>query len=102
MTPYDPLWSMYHCEEEPYWNVTYWCNPEFDELLDEGNLLTGTDVEAAEQKFMEAQEILIEESPAIFIADLPDVWIYSADMEGLWPNPAYPSVVFFHDVTTTR
>lgn len=102
VTPYDPLWSMYHCEEEPYWNVTYWCNPEFDELLDEGNLLTGTDVEAAEQKFMEAQEILIEESPAIFIADLPDVWIYSADMEGLWPNPAYPSVVFFHDVTTTR
>lgn len=102
VTPYDPLWSMYHCEEEPYWNVTYWCNSEFDALLDEGNLLTGTDIEAAERKFIEAQEILVEESPAIFIADLPDVWVYSADMEGLWPNPAYPSVVFFYDVTTTR
>jgi peptide/nickel transport system substrate-binding protein len=22
-TPYDPLYSMYHCEEEPYWNWAY-------------------------------------------------------------------------------
>jgi peptide/nickel transport system substrate-binding protein len=102
VTPYDPLWTMYHCEEEPYWNVTYWCNPEFDQLLDEGNLLTGTDISAAADKFIEAQHILVEESPAIFVCDIPDLWIYSADIEGFQPNPAYPSVVFFHNLTTTR
>jgi len=102
VTPYDPLWSMYHCEDEPYWNVTYWCDAEFDQLLDEGNLFTGTDISAAEQKFIDSQHILVEESPAIFVCDVPDLWIYSADIEGYQSNPAYPSVVFFHDLTTTR
>lgn len=102
VTPYDPLWSMYHCEEEPFWNVTYWCNAEFDQLLDEGNVLTGTDISAAEQKFIDAQHILVEESPAVFVCDVPDMWIHSADIEGFQPNPAYPSVIFFHGLTTTR
>ncbi len=93
---------MYHCEEEPFWNVTYWCNAEFDQLLDEGNILTGTDISAAEQKFIDAQYILVEESPAVFVCDVADMWIYSADVEGFQPNPAYPSVVFFHNLTTTR
>jgi peptide/nickel transport system substrate-binding protein len=93
---------MYHCEEEPSWNFSYWCNPEFDALIDEGNLLTGTDREAAEDLFIEAQNILVEESPAIFLVDRPDVWVYKADIQGAQPNPAYRTVVFFHDLTTTR
>ena len=38
-------------------------NPEFDALLDEG--LAATDVDAANEKFQQAQEILFEDLPAI-------------------------------------
>ncbi len=101
-TPYDPLFSLYHCEDEPFWNLSYYCNPDFDAMIDGANELTVSDREAAEQMFIDAQEYLIDDCPAIFVCDFPEVWVVSSDIEGILVNPAYPYVVFFHEVTTTR
>ena len=102
VTPYDPLRNMYHCEEETAWNLAYYCNPEFDNMIDQANELATTDLEGAEAMFIEAQKTLIEDSPAIFLCDFPDIWAVRADIEGVVDNPAYPNVLFFHDLTTTR
>jgi peptide/nickel transport system substrate-binding protein len=102
VTPYDPLRNMYHCEDETAWNLAYYCNPEFDNMIDQANELSTTDLEGAEAMFIEAQKILIEDSPAIFVCDFPDIWLVRADIQGVVDNPAYPNVLFFHDLTTTR
>jgi peptide/nickel transport system substrate-binding protein len=102
VTPFDPLYTMYHCEEEPYFNFSYWCNADYDNLLDEANRLTGVDLDGASALFVEAQKILVEEAPAIFLVDLPSTWAIAADIQGFVDNPAYQNTVFFHELTTTR
>lgn len=102
VTPFDPLFSMYHCEEEPFLNTGYYCNPDYDAIIDEADQLTGTDIETAERMFEEAQEILVEESPAIWVMDMAESFAISADIDGFVNNPAYPGVVFIYDLTTTR
>ena len=102
VTPYDPLFSMFHCEEETFYNLSYYCNPEFDEMIDEGDRLTGTDRETAEEMFQEAQKILIEDCPAVWVMDVLESFAISADIDGFVNNPAYPGTVFIYDLTTTR
>jgi peptide/nickel transport system substrate-binding protein len=102
VTPYDPLYNMYHCSETVLYNQCYYCNPEFDEMIDEADRLTGTDREAADEMFQEAQKILIEDCPAIWVMDILESFAFSADIEGFVNNPAYPGVVFIYDLTTTR
>jgi len=101
-TPYDQLKANYHCEDEIYWNWSYWCNSEFDELIDRGNELSASDLPAAEQLFIDAQAIAVEESPGVWFADFPDIVGLSSDVQGYIDNPAYVGTVFFHDVTTSR
>ncbi len=100
--PYDPMFTLYHCEDEPYLNVGYYCNPEYDKLIDEAHMLTATDRDEAARLFIEAQEILIEDAPAIFLVEAPNTWAYAADITGFVDNPAYTFVAFFYDLTTTR
>jgi peptide/nickel transport system substrate-binding protein len=102
VTPYDPLKQMYHCEDPAVANCSYYCNPDFDQMIDEADMLTGTDRGAAEEKFQEAQNILVDESPAVWVMDILDSVAISKDIEGFVDNPAYPQVVFVYDLTTTR
>ena len=102
ITPYDALLALYHCEDEPFFNVTYWCNPEFDALIDDANVLTGTDREAATEKFIAAQEILLEEAPTMFLFDLPTTFVVRSDIDGVVLNSAYNNVISYYDLTTTR
>ena len=102
VTPFDWLANLYGCEEEPFFNFTYWCNEEYDTLVTEGDRLSATDRAAAEEKFVEAQRILLEENPAMFLVDLASVWVVSSDIEGFVDNPAYQNVVFYQDLTLSR
>jgi peptide/nickel transport system substrate-binding protein len=102
VTPYDPLFSMYYSEDEPFFNFAYYKNPEYDALLDEGNMLTGTDRDAAAEKFVEAQKILVEEAVAIWVMDIFNTAALAKDIAGFVNNPAYPQVLFFYELTTTR
>jgi len=102
VTPMDALFNMYHCADEILYNQSYYCNPEFDEMIDEADRLTGTDREAAVEMFQEAQKILVEDCPAVWVMDVLESFAMSADIEGFANNPAYPGVVFIYDLTTTR
>lgn len=98
ITPYDFLFSMYHCEDEPFFNLGYYCNPAFDGLIDDAAILEGADRDAALAMYLEAQGILFEDVPAIPIFDRDDIFVYRADLEGFVDNPAYPQVVFFYQL----
>ncbi len=65
----DNLASLFKSSEEPFFNLSYWDNREFDALIDEGIALTGTDREAAQAAYEQAMKLLVEESPGVFFFD---------------------------------
>jgi peptide/nickel transport system substrate-binding protein len=99
INPYCWLYGMFHCEEEVLFNDGYYCNPEFDELIDRANELAATDRAESERLFIEAQEILIEEAVAMFFYDLPNDHEIRSDIKGYVDNPAYPHVIFVYKLT---
>ena len=99
ITPYGFLFGMFHSEEEPFFNLGYYSNAEFDELIDMGNEVSGVDIDQATEMFIEAQEMLVEDAAAVFILDLPDVHVIRSDIQGYVNNPAYPHVVFWYDLS---
>jgi len=95
---YDNLHSMFTTEEKPLWNLAYWYNERFDELLDRAYRLSGPDRETSKELYLEAQTLLIEEAPAIFFYDVQEIVPMRADLKGFVPNPCYPRVIFFYDL----
>ena len=98
VTPYDFLFSTFHSEDEPFFNLGYYSNETFDQLIDDADVLSGTDREAATEMFQEAQRILVEEHAGIFILDVPIAEAISNDFSGYVANPAYSQVVWFYDL----
>ncbi len=98
VTPHDPLLSMFACEDEVFWGLTYACYPEFDALLDEGMKLSGVSLELAAEKYIEAQHILMEDLPGFPVIDPPYMWLVSSRITAFEDNPAYPGEVFFYDL----
>jgi peptide/nickel transport system substrate-binding protein len=98
-TPYDHLYSMFHSEEEPFFNLGYYSNGTFDKTIDRANTLLGTDKAEAEQMFVEAQKMLYRDTPAIPIFDQENIHVVRSDIKGYDDNPAYPHVVFFYELS---
>jgi peptide/nickel transport system substrate-binding protein len=97
----DNLASLFKSSEEPSFNLSYWANEEFDALIDEAIGLTGTDREAAQATYLEAMNILVEESPAVFFIDTNAVTTTSDAVQGFEYNLNYPfTQIFFYDITS--
>ncbi len=95
---YDNLSSMFHCEDEPFFNLCYYCNPEYDELIDTALELTATDPETAQQMYIEAMNILVEDSPALFLYDTRVFRPVPTYLTGYEYNPNYPFSTFFYPI----
>lgn len=97
--PYSFLSLMWHCEDEPLWNLGYVCNPEVDALMDEGVSVLGSAPQRAETLFIEAQEILVDNADSLFVTDLDNIHVLRSDIKGYVDNPAYQHSVFWYDLT---
>lgn len=97
-TPYSWLKSLFYTEDIISFNLCYYSNKEADELIDEGYKASGSDLGKAEELFIQAQEKIIADNPAIFIYDKQDPWALNPGIKGFEPNPSYPLVVFFYDI----
>lgn len=95
---YDNLSSMFACEDEPFFNLAYYCNEGFDERINEALNLTATDPETAQQLYTEAINILVEDSPALFLLDTQIFRPIPSYLEGYQYNPNYPFSVFFYPI----
>ncbi len=91
------FYNLYHSQDEIYWNLSYWSDPIFDELTDAADELSTSDRELAEEKYIEANKLVIEEAPSIFIYDSIKVYATSKEFKGLKANPAYEGVIFFNE-----
>lgn len=61
-------------------NMSFYTNEKVDELLEIGR--TSTDAETRKQAYLEAQEIVWEEVPCIFLQTPEDVIVYNSAIQG--------------------
>lgn len=94
----DNLWSMFHSSEAPFFNLSYWANEEFDTLIDEAAVLTVTDPATAQQMYNDAQNIMVEEAPAVFFFDTKAPYVIPDHVGGFDYNMNYPFATFFYDL----
>jgi len=99
VSPYSFLFNMFHCEEEILFNDGYLCDPEFDEMIDRANELSGSDRAEAERLFIEAEQRLIDNADGVFFYDVMNEHVARSDIKGYADNPAYPHVVFFYNLS---
>ncbi|UFJ40769.1 ABC transporter substrate-binding protein [Brevibacillus humidisoli] len=95
--PYSFLKNLYASEDEIVFNLAYYKNPEYDELVEVAKQVSGVDRQKAIDLYKQAQEILIEDVPGISLYDVKYVRVLRDNFKGYVDNPAYPSVVFFYD-----
>jgi peptide/nickel transport system substrate-binding protein len=98
VTPYSFLYAMFHSEDEPFFNLGYYNNPDYDTTIEQGNEVSASDREAASDLFGQAQQMLVDDAVGVFMLDLPDTHVIRDDVEGYVNNPAYPHVVFWYDL----
>jgi peptide/nickel transport system substrate-binding protein len=97
----DNMWSMFYAgAEPPYLNVTnfnlsYWKNDAYNALMDVAGAITATDYEGSKAKYVEANQLLVQEAPAVFFFDTMDVFIVPEYIEGFKYNLNYPFVRYF-------
>ncbi len=99
VSPISFLYNMFHSEDEPLFNLGYYSNPDFDEMIDTADAISGSDREQATQMFIDAQEILIDDAAAMFFYDIANTHLARSDIKGYVDNPAYPHVVFVYDLS---
>jgi len=95
--PYTFLGPMFHSEETIVFNFGYYSNPDYDRLIDDGSATAGTDRDEALRMFVEAQQKLVEDAPAIFFFDQQYTRAKRANLLGYIDNPAYAHVVFWYN-----
>ncbi|WP_168197200.1 ABC transporter substrate-binding protein [Agromyces laixinhei] len=91
----DNLYSLFHSSEAPFFNLSYWSNAEYDALVDEAGTLTGSDRDAAQAKYEEAMNLLVDQAPGIFLYDAQAVSIVPTGLEVADFNENYPFTTFF-------
>ncbi|HZJ09813.1 MAG TPA: ABC transporter substrate-binding protein [Trueperaceae bacterium] len=92
----DNLWSMFHSSEVPFFNLSYWANEEFDALVDEAIVLAGTDRQAAQDLYVEAMTLLVDEAPGLFFMDVGAWYAVPTYLAGFEYNINYPFATFFY------
>jgi peptide/nickel transport system substrate-binding protein len=95
----DNLWSMFYYTEKPFFNLSYWNNPDFNALVDEAIGATVSDPATSQAKYVEAMNLLVDEAPGLFFFDTKAVFIIPEHIEGFQYNLNYPFVqYFFYDL----
>ena len=95
--PYDWVYNIFHTHEYLEYNMAYWENSKFDQIIDQANETSILDRKKAIDMYHQAQQIMIDENPAIFVYDQQSKIVTHKSLKGFKDNPAYSNVVFFHD-----
>ena len=97
--PYSWFINLFHTEDPPFFNLTYYSNPQVDSQMEQAEQLAASDRERSTQIFQDMQGTLYDQAPSISIYTQVYQRAMLTSFEGYVDNPAYPNVVFVHDLT---
>jgi peptide/nickel transport system substrate-binding protein len=99
--PYSWFANLFHSANPAYFNMSYLADKSVDNSIDAMPALTATDHAQAEAAYGGLQTEIIQNQAAVaplFVQNYQRA--YLASINGYVANPAYPDVVFVHDLTT--
>ncbi len=95
----DNLWTLFHSSKQPFLNLSYWQNADFDALLEKAWQESATDLAAAQADALKAERLLVEASPAVFLYDEQAAFVLPEGLRGFRYNLNAPRVPFlFYDL----
>ncbi len=97
----DPIsWfaNLFHCEDEVFFNLSYYCNPSLDKMIDIVETYAATDRDRAIEMYREMQTMLLEDEPALYLYNQNYQHAMLSSVGGFQENPAYPNVTFVYDL----
>jgi peptide/nickel transport system substrate-binding protein len=95
----DNLWSLFHSSKKPFFNLSYWNDPQYDKLVDDAGTFTATDRAKAQSMYGEAMNRLADQAPGFFLYDVKAPMVAPKGVKGLTCNPDYSFNLFFHALT---
>ena len=97
--PFSWFFNLYRSADPPFFNLSYWDDPEVDSTIDGLQAVTATDRPAAEQEYVELQKTVSDQaiSPVLGVQNYQRAFL--ASVGGYVDNPSYGNVVFFHELT---
>jgi peptide/nickel transport system substrate-binding protein len=95
-TPFDYMWSLFHTDAQGTagYNWGYYSNPKFDQLLYDASAVSDTDKRNA--MYGQAQHMLVEDAPALFIMERDYHLPTRSDIAGFVFNGIYIETLNFH------
>jgi peptide/nickel transport system substrate-binding protein len=97
--PYSWFINLFHTENQPYFNLSYYSNAALDAAMNKAEVLAASDRSAAESIYAGMQRTLAQDVPALSIYTQVYQRAMLASVKGFVENPAYPNVVFGYDLT---
>jgi peptide/nickel transport system substrate-binding protein len=92
----DNLWSLFHSSKDPFFNLSYWKDADYDKLVDDAGALTATQRDAAQAKYTEAMDRLVDQAPGVFFYDTKFVTALPKSIAGYQYNLNYPFAQSFY------
>lgn len=94
--PFETLYSLWHIEEKPDWNFSYYRNPDFDKTIKAA--YSKTDPSEARRLYSKAQQMLIEDAPSVFLFDVEQPVFKRKELKGVAINPNYPRAYSWYNM----
>ncbi|HYG70800.1 MAG TPA: ABC transporter substrate-binding protein, partial [Actinomycetota bacterium] len=86
--PVSWFYSLFRTEEEPFFNLAYYSNPDLDAMIDEASVVAATDRDEAASMYAQMQEILVEDAPAVPVYTQTYQRVMQDEVDGFEDNPA--------------
>lgn len=92
----DNLYSLLRSEKKPFFNLGYYSNPEYDDLIDEAAAIMVTDPAKSQEMYTKAMNLAAEDSPVLCFYDAKSVYVVPKALQGFKYNMNYPFSIFFY------
>jgi peptide/nickel transport system substrate-binding protein len=99
----DNLWSMFYYTETPFFNLSYWNNPDYNSQLDQAIADTVVDPAKSQQEYIDVMNLLVDEAPGVFFLDTKAPYVIPNYIAGFHYNLNYPFTPFwFYELTPAK
>jgi peptide/nickel transport system substrate-binding protein len=96
--PYSWFVNLLQTESPPSYNLSYYSNPSVDHMINQVEPLVATNASAADQLYRNMQVTILQQAPIVFLYNANYQYAMLSGISGFQVNPAYPNVVFVHDL----
>jgi peptide/nickel transport system substrate-binding protein len=96
--PYSWFVNLLETESPPSYNLSYYSNPAMDRMINQVEPLVATSTSGAEQLYRNMQVTVMQQAPIVSVYNVNYQYAMLSGISGFRVNPAYPNVVFVHDL----